>query len=88
MQARANKQGLLSGLPSGMYAPVGSPVGRARHSRGGNEKGHYLLRGPHGWVGAGVGAGVQDPVVTGWWLPDLDSAFSKETMKTMWDKVS
>ena len=82
VQARANKQGLLSRLPSGIYVPVGSPVGRARHSRGGNEKGHYLLRGPQGW------AGVHNAVVTGWWLPGFNSAFSKETLKKMWDKVS
>ena len=84
-QARAGRQGLLSGLPSGICIPVGSPVGRARRWRVGNEKGHYLLRHPR----AGEGwAGVQDAVVTTVWLPDFDSAFSKETMIKMWDKVS
>ena len=42
---RGCKQGLLSELPSGIYIPVGSSVGRVRLSEEEMRR-HYLLRGP------------------------------------------
>lgn len=78
MQTEGLKQGLLSGLPSGIYIAMGSPVGRARHSETEMRKGIISLEAPR----AALGCGSR---VIRWQLLDFGSKFLEETMKKMWD---